>query len=549
MKIINRFKKFNQNRNTLKYKLYKFLKKNSVLNEDSPLIIVWELGGYSDIMKKNAMIAAALNLRGYRTHFILCNGVQEACIQRGLEKNERLEDWSLKCPNCLKSMRYTAHQYGLEYSLTGDYISENKKSEFKTLSETISIEDLLNYEFLGIQAGALSWSSLVRYMKGHVIELSDLKKEDEIILRKYFYGGLVNIFAAEEVINKFAPAAIYGSHGVYIDYSPMILKAFIKGIPALVWSSGFKDFLHYFTIPKKPHKLEFRGITPSAWKKRVEKQLNEKEIKILDEYIYNRFNKGNKRDFLNVTFPESIEVLKKKLGIENNKKTVCLFCHVNWDSSFDVSEMLFDNATQWLRESLNIIFEVKDVNWIIRVHPGEKATGSLYTIDNFLKDNYPSIPDNVKILWSDSEINSLGLYKLTDAGITLFGTMGAELPLLGKPVITAGKAHFSNKGFTYDAKSKAEYFQMLRDIADIKPLSNEQIKIAQQYAYSFFIQRQIPIPVLNEEEGHWGNIDLRKLDKLLPGKDPIMDKICCSVINGEDVILDEKIIIENLLNK
>ena len=495
-------------------------------------------------MKKNAIISAALNIRGYRTHFIICDGTPQACIQRGLEKNEKISDWELICKKCLNGMKYAASQYSVDYSLAGSFIDDNKKKELENLSMSIELKEIYNYNYLGVDVGMLAWSSVIRYMKGFIIERKDLKKEDEILLRKYFYAGLVNTYVAEEVINKFKPVSLFGSHGVYVDYSPAILLAYLKGIKTLIWSSGFKDFLHYFTIPKKPNKLEFRGITEPEWKKRKEKPLSEEENKTLDDYIHHRFNKGNKRDFLNVTLPEDPEALRKKLGFDNGRKVACLFCHVSWDLSFDLSKMIFDNANQWLSESMKAIFDIKNVNWIIRVHPGEKVSGSLYTNDDFIKENFTKIPDHVKILWSDSEINSLGLYKLLDVGITLFGTMGAELPILGKPVISGGEAHFSNKGFTIDAKTREEYFNLLKNISGINLLKKDQIDIARRYAYSYFIERQIPINIVNKSEGHFGNIDLKKLDHLLPGKDLIMDAICDSILKGKDVILNEKMIRE-----
>ena len=544
MNLQKRITDYLKNRNSLKYKLYKFLKKHSAVNEASPNIIVWELGGFGDILKKNAIISAALNIRGYRTHFIICDGTPQACIQRGLEKNEKISDWELICKKCLNGMKYAASQYSVDYSLAGSFIDDNKKKELENLSMSIELKEIYNYNYLGVDVGMLAWSSVIRYMKGFIIERKDLKKEDEILLRKYFYAGLVNTYVAEEVINKFKPVSLFGSHGVYVDYSPAILLAYLKGIKTLIWSSGFKDFLHYFTIPKKPNKLEFRGITEPEWKKRKEKPLSEEENKTLDDYIHHRFNKGNKRDFLNVTLPEDPEALRKKLGFDNGRKVACLFCHVSWDLSFDLSKMIFDNANQWLSESMKAIFDVKNVNWIIRVHPGEKVSGSLYTNDDFIKENFTEIPDHVKILWSDSEINSLGLYKLLDVGITLFGTMGAELPILGKPVISGGEAHFSNKGFTIDAKTREEYFNLLKNISGIDLLKKDQIDIARRYAYSYFIERQIPINIVNKSEGHFGNIDLKKLDHLLPGKDLIMDAICDSILKGKDVILNEKMIRE-----
>lgn len=542
MNILKRISTYLKNRDTIKYRLYKFLQKHSKVTADSPVVIIWEFGGYGDILKKNAIISAALNLRGYKTHFIICDGTPEACIQRGAEKNEKVENWKESCPKCIFRMRYNASQYSADYSFAKDYVNDKEIDELKSISDKIDISDIYNYKYKGVDAGILAWSSLVRYMKGYVIEKKDLKPEDEIIYRKYFFAGLVNTLIAEKVIDKYRPVSVFCSHGVYVDYSPPILLAYLKKISAVSWSSGYKILLHYFTIPKKPNRLEFRGMKDEEWKKRSETPLTEAENKFLDKYIYERFNKGNKADFLNISLPESKAVLKEKLGIGNDNKTVCMFCHVAWDLSFDLSTMIFENANDWFDETFRIMSEVKDINWIIRVHPGEKGSGSLYTVDDYIREKYPVIPEHIKILWSDSEINSYGLYQLIDAGITLFGTTGAELPLLGKNVISGGEAYFSNKGFSLDAKSKEEYRELLRNINNIKPLSSEQIETARRYAYSYFIQRQIPINVINKKEGHFGNLNPDKISSLLPGKDLILDSICESIIEGKDVILNEEMI-------
>ena len=439
-------------------------------------------------------------------------------------------------------MRSAANQYSVEYSVAGEYLPESVKDDLRDISENISIDEIYGYKYKNVGVGILAWSSFVRYMKGFVIEKKDLKKDDEKIYRKYFHAGLINTYIAEKVLEKFKPHSVFCSHGVYVDYSPSLLLAYLKKINALCWSSGYKILLHYFTVPKKPNKLELRGITDEEWKKRSEKPLSEKENRILDRYIFERFNKGNKSDFLNISMPESAEVLKDKLGIKNNNKTACMFCHVAWDLSFDLSTMIFDNANQWFDETFKALFEIKNVNWIVRVHPGEKASGSLYTLDDYIKENYKSIPSHIRILWSDSEINSYGLYKLIDTGITLFGTTGAELPLLGKNVITAGEAYFANKGFTYDAKSREEYFSFLRNVSEMERLNENQIELARRYAYSFFIQRQIPINLINKTDGHFGNLDTDKINLLLPGRDIILDEICNGIINGRDVIMNDEMV-------
>ena len=116
--------------------------------------------------------------------------------------------------------------------------------------------------------------------------------------------------------------------------------------------------------------------------------------------------------------------------------------------------------------------------------------------------------------------------------------MGAELPCFGKPIIAAGEAHFSGKGFSYDAQTPYDYFMLLKNIPPA--LNKKRIELAKRYAYLYFIQRQVPFTFTNKNEGHWGNIDYNKLDELLPGRNPIVDKVCNCLAHGEEVILHDR---------
>lgn len=511
-----------------------FVKKNVKTSGSDQLILVWELGGFSAILERNAIFSIALNARGFNTHFIICDGTSEACMQRGVEQKEDVKKWKERCGSCKKSMVNTAEKYRLNYSLSGEYIDDINKKQLQELSESISLDGLLDCEYLQVRIGQLAWGSFNRYMKGLITSIQELQKEDIEVLRKYLYAALVNTYIANNIIEQLKPAAILTSHGVYVDYAPIVMVAYEKGIPVTSWASGYQKYAHYFTVPKEKNKLNLRSVTSNVWQERKNAPLTAQENQAIDAFFQDRYFNKMAHDIDVISTPQEQLNLKKELNIFNDNPIACLFTHVNWDACFDMSMMIFESANQWVVESIEKMKTLPDVNWLIRIHPGEKKDGSLFSSDDLIRKSFTVLPSNIKILWSDSVINSYSLYQLIDIGITIFGTVGVELPVFGKLIITAGEAHFSNKDFSIDAKSREEYFELLGRINSLKKLTREQIELARQYAYLYFIQRQSVLDVVDPKVGHWGSLDIKKINELLPGKNHTIDTICNSIIKGID---------------
>lgn len=514
-----------------------FVNKNSNLSDNKHVALFWEFGGFSRILVKNAILSSALNVRGFNTHFIICDGTPIACIQCEYNEDDDIGKWQLRCSHCIREMVSIAGIYNINYSFANNYITQSHIEEYEKVTQSIDLYQIRKYKLHGINVGELAYSSLNRYMKGLFIKIDDLNENGKLIYRKFLFAALVNTHVAEKAILYHKPESIVTSHGIYVDYAPPIFIGSLKKLKCMVWDSAYKSFCHYFTIPKHYNKLQLRGLKEIEWERIKLKKLEKHENKQLDDFIFARYFQCNAADIEIKQKPKTSKQLKKDLKINNDNPIISLFAHVNWDACFDLSTMIFDSANEWIIESMYRMEKIKNVNWIIRIHPGEITLGSLFTSENLINKFINNIPENIKIIPIDSNINTYDIYQLIDAGITIFGTIGVELPLLGKPVIVAGDAHFSQKGFTLDAATKNEYFNILENAHMIHPLDENQIKLARKYAYSYFIQRQIPMNVINKSQGHWGDLDLKLLNKLLPGKDYAMDKICDGIINGKDVIL------------
>jgi hypothetical protein len=509
-------------------------------------VLIWELGNFPGIVARNGLLATALKLRGSATHTVLCDGTPVACIRRGIEQPEPAGEWGRACGACAKAAADAARKYSLEFSWVGDYVPVEARRNYRELAESIGVSDLLAHSHLGAHVGRMVWSSLNRHMKGLLLEPGDLTAEHERILREYFYAALVNVHAANQAIETLKPRSVLTSHGVYVDYAPAMSLAFQKGIPAVSWSSAYAEGHHYFTVPKGANQLLLQGVSrPGPWQERASTPLVDAEERALEEFLHHRYFRSGARDIKVIARPEDVAALRRRLGLRPGRRAFGIFTHVNWDACFDMSSMIYPSANAWTLETVRRVASISDVDWIIRIHPGELTDGSVLSTGDILRAEFPALPDHVKVLWADSDVNSYGLYQLVDGGVTIFGTVGVELAALGKPVILAGQAHYGGKGFTLDAGNREEYASLLDRAGALQRLSEEQTALARRYAYWYFVQRQIPIRPIDLRQGHWGDLDLDRLAALLPGADHVMDAVCRNIVEGRDFILPSELALQS----
>lgn len=539
-----------------KQKVLKFQRKYSHTTKKSPKLLIWEFGGMPGLLTKDLIIALSMQVRGYMPHCVFCDGTTKACILREINSGESYENWGKTCSECCQKMVDVANNYNIEYSTTSDYINSNKYEELKKISMTVDLKDINDFQYMGVNIGEITWSSINRYMKGGLIELTDFMRDYEIIYREYFLAALVNTYVAKVVIEKIKPKILFQSHGHYVDYAPAIFVSAANNVNTFHWMTGFKDYHHFICYSSSPENYLFIGFTDKIWQERVNKPLTDKENQILDNYIYERYLNTYENKTTDIVFkPKLIEEseLKNKLGIYNNHPIVTLFAHLNWDSCINPSKMLFENVNKWIINSIEEMVEIKDVNWLIKIHPWEYKEGTYLGVNEIINNHFGKLPEHIKILDASVDLNPYNIYNLSDIGITFSGTTGVEMALLGKPIVSCGESHFVGKGFSTDPKSKDEYFKILNNIRDINPLTPSQIEMARQYAFAFMIQIQIPFNMINNNEGHYGNIDINKLEDLLPSKDSFIDKACNCMIKGKEIILSEEDIVfsekeEEILN-
>jgi hypothetical protein len=189
------------------------------------------------------------------------------------------------------------------------------------------------------------------------------------------------------------------------------------------------------------------------------------------------------------------EGAREALGLDN-RPVVLLPTNVLGDSLTLGRQIFSSSMTEWLIKTIEYFWKRADIQFVIRVHPGE-AGGWGPSVYDILKERFSHFPGNIRLLSADANVNTYDLVKTADLGLVFTTTVGMEMVMSGLPVIVTGQTHYRNKGFTLDPDSWETYFQLLDDVLrsprEFQP-SREQVELAWTYAYRFFFDYPQPYP-------------------------------------------------------
>lgn len=133
----------------------------------------------------------------------------------------------------------------------------------------------------------------------------------------------------------------------------------------------------------------------------------------------------------------------------------------------------------WFVETLKIISDIKEVNWIIKDHPYSKRYGQSKEVEKLVKKYSKK---NIKLI---SSFDGFDIIKdLSDYVVTVSGTVCLESTRYGIQCITAGIPFRGYCPGIITTKSKKEYKNILENITSINKMDSAEIEKAQKrYIY------------------------------------------------------------------
>lgn len=499
-------------------------------------LLFWVPGGMPLLLHVEASIAAAMKLRGYRVHAVICNAPYRGCAIRTVQEGVPIAQWRDACPSCTRKTTAVLEQMGIPYSYNGDFLTDEERDELwhSTVDVTWDTLDTLSYN--GLNVGKNVRSSITRYLQGAALT------GHEGIVREYAYSGLVSACAAARAMDRLRPWRVFMSHGTYIDWGPAIHSAFEREIPVTGWKASYLSWHFYLRHVEDSSRIDFKKLSRECWNEIRSSELTPQENARLDKFLVDRYHNKISFDMKHLkTYREDVGELKKKYA-PSGKPIWAVLAHINWDSVSDYAPMAYPSFDDWMIDTIRHAIRIPDVQWLIKVHPIEAWDNPASGVQRLIEREFPSLPDHVRVIPAEEDISPANMFELIDGGVTVYGTAGLELALMGKPVILGGEAHYGGLGFTHEGLTPITYRELLARASRLGPLTDQQRRDVRKYAYSHFIQRQVPLEIVHDPGTEWWGLQHQKRDLLLPGNDAFIQFVCDRLVDGRDFNMTEDLV-------
>ena len=477
----------------------KILKNSKDIPEGKGKKIVFNVlnGIYGSGTFLTAGLSIALKKRGYNPMIITCGGALNMCTA-GIHINSPQSP----CKNCIEYAKQFYSILNISHKTYFDYISKKEIKESK--QKQIDI-------YKGVDIKTLSTNSATRYFKGKIS-----KKKYNEIYNEEIKNSITAIDVAEKFVEKEKPDIIISNHlqysawggfSKYCENKGVIIRDIMGGMRRNSMCSLPQSFSDYLKI-RNNQMLD-----------------NEESVELF--FYFNKRMLGQIGDTAWYNFNQNIEEIKN-INFKDYKRVFAMFTNVSYDTGLLEVKRDFEDIYDWVSYTVDLFRNKPEYLLIIKVHPAEVVFKSEGTLYDFLKEL--NLPENIKVIPSETELSAYNLFNYIDIGIVYSGTLGLEMTLKGIPVIVGSNPHYANNRFTFDAKTKEEYEQLL--FGEIPKLSKKQIELASLYAYYFFIKSYVPLNFMffnNFLDVGW---NIKSFDELNPGKDKHLDIICDYIIKG-----------------
>lgn len=497
------------------------------------VLLATSTGGHLGIAALDAALAVALTLRGANVEFLLCDEVLPACqmCEAGLyPRLERfLDDGPRRdiCGRCYAPAVRMIEGLGLTLRRYGDHLGPGDRARLDGMAVTRRTSAIADYVIDDIPVGEHALAGALRFYARGTLQG---EPRGEAVLRRYLRAALYTSQSLLRLLDRHTYRTVVAHHGIYIPQGIVTEVAKQSDTRAVTWNPAYRRHCFIFSHDESYHRT-LMSEPQDAWESlELTRTLEERTMR----YLRSRRTGAEDWIWFHERPRQDGGAIAEAIGLDPSRPVIGLLTNVVWDAQLHYESNAFDSMLDWLRETVEWFATRPDLQLVIRVHPAEihGRPASRQPVSEFLDQTFPELPPNVFVIPPESDVSTYAVMEGCNAAL-IFGTkMGVELASLGIPVIVAGEAWIRNKGLTFDASSRDEYFRLLASLPFEAPLDAQTTERARRYAFHFFFRRMIPLPFM-QPTGGWPpfRVSADGLDPFRPGSTPGLDVICDGILD------------------
>lgn len=400
--------------------------------------------------------------------------------------------------------------------------------ESQTLAAAVanrSLAELQLFAYQGIPLGQIALPSLRWALRRHHLVDDEGTRflYRQYILSAFNVGREFSVF-----LDQHQPQAVVLFNGVMYPEAMARRLAEERGLRVITHEVGLRPFSAFFTAGQA---TAYPMDIPADF------QLSDKQNNQLDAYLKERFQ--GRFSMAGVEFWPQMQALDADFLTKaaQFEKLVPVFTNVIFDTSQIHANTLFPHMFAWLDAVLDLIKTHPETLFVLRAHPDETRAGkqSRESVAQWvLKKGVIDLP-NVVFFDSEDYISSYALIQRAHFVMLYNSSIGLEAAIMGKAVLSAGAARFTQYSTVFFPDSATEYQQIAEQFLiarQVHPEAHHQAEARRVFYFQLF-RTSLPFDQYLQVHGT-GYVRLKDFaaEALLPGNSATMRAIHDGILAG-----------------
>ncbi len=388
----------------------------------------------------------ALRLKGIPVAYFACHSGMSKCVLGTDRENPHRE---MPCRSCVAQSRvlYT----GLPSKVEGrrskvDWFDFERDPQLGSQIEKLGVPQLSTFYFQDIPLGPLCLPGLRWILRIHHLEDDE---NTRYLLREYILSAWNVARKFSDFLDQTQPRAVIVFNGQFFPEATARYIAQQHGIRVITHEAGLGYASAFFTDGEA---TAYPIHIPEEF------ELSDEQNAKLDAYLAKRFQ----GDFTmaGIRFWADMQGLDESFlqKAAQFRQIVPIFTNVIFDTSQPHANTVFEDMFDWLDMSLEVIREHRDTLFVIRAHPDELREGksSRETVEGWAASRGVDKEPNVVFVGPREYLSSYELIQRSKFVMVYNSTIGLEASLMGKPVLCAGRARFTQYPTVFFPQSEEE---------------------------------------------------------------------------------------------